>query len=102
MCRYICVMEYYYDNTRITCIQQQDKKLLKLIGKRIKKLRLEKNKSLNQFAFNECLITSATLSRVENGMVDLKFTTLIKIANALEITPAELLEDFDFKYTDLF
>ena len=83
-------------------MQQQDKKLLKLIGKRIKKLRLEKNKSLNNFAFNECLITSATLSRVENGLVDLKFTSLIKIANALEIPPAKLLENFEFKYADLF
>ena len=83
-------------------MQQQDKKLLKLTGKRIKKLRLEKNKSLNNFAFNECLITSATLSRVENGLVDLKFTTLIKIANALEITPAELLGDFEFHYKDLY
>ncbi len=83
-------------------MQQQDKKLLKMIGKRIKKLRLEKDKSLNNFAFNDCLITSATLSRVENGLVDLKFTTLIKIANALEVTPAELLENFEFKYTDLY
>ena len=98
----MCVMEYYYDSTRITCMQQQDKKLLKLIGKRIKKLRLEKNRSLNSFAFNECLITSATLSRVENGLVDLKFTTLIKIANALEIPPSKLLENFEFKYSDLY
>jgi len=81
-------------------MQQQDKKLLKLIGKRIKKLRLQKDRSLNSFAFRECLITSATLSRVENGLVDLKFTTLIKIANALNITPAELLEDFEFQYSE--
>lgn len=83
-------------------MQQQDKKLLKLIGKRIKKLRTERSKSLNNFAFNECLITSATLSRVENGLVDLKFTTLIKIANALDMTPSELLEDFEFHYKDLY
>ncbi len=98
----MCVMEYYHNSTRITCMQQQDKKLLKLIGKRIKKLRIEKNKSLNSFAFNDCLITSATLSRVENGLVDLKFTTLIKIANALDIPPSKLLENFDFKYNELY
>ena len=81
-------------------MQQQDKKLLKMIGKRIKKLRLGKDKSLNSFAFNDCLVTSATLSRVENGLVDLKFTTFIKIANALEIAPSELLENFECKYTE--
>jgi len=81
-------------------MQQQDKKLLKLIGKRIKRLRLERNKSLNNFAFNECLITSATLSRVENGLVDLKFTTLIKIANALDVPPAKLLDNFEFHYSE--
>lgn len=82
-------------------MQQQDKKLLKLIGKRIKRLREERNQSLNNFAFNDCLITSATLSRIENGLVDLKFTTLVKIANAFEIPLSKLLENFDFKYSDM-
>ena len=54
--------------------------------------------SLNEFAFKSLLITSATQSRIENGIVDLKFSTLIKIANALGLTPSELLEGFDFKY----
>ena len=54
--------------------------------------------SLNEFAFKSLLLTSATQSRMENGLVDLKFSTLVKIANALNITPSELLEGFDFSF----
>lgn len=79
-------------------MQQQNKNLLQLFGRHIKQLRMQKKMSLNEFAFKSLLITSATQSRIENGLVDLKFSTLIKIANALNITPAELLEDFDFHF----
>lgn len=54
--------------------------------------------SLNEFAFKILLLTSATQSRIENGLVDLKFSTLIKIANALNISPSELLDGFDFRF----
>lgn len=86
-----------YD-TIITCMQQQNEKLLQLFGQHIKKLRMQKKMSLNEFAFKSLLLTSATQSRIENGLVDLKFSTLVKIANALNITPSELLEGFDFKF----
>ena len=78
-------------------MQHENEKLLQLIGKHIKNLRLQKKQSLNEFAYKSLLITSATQSRIENGLVDLKFSTLIKIANALDLTPSELLEGFDFK-----
>lgn len=84
--------------TKITCMQHQNSELLKLFGQRVKELRLKKNKSLNSFSFNSELLTSATLSRIENGLVDLKFSTLIKIANALEIKPEELLYNFTFNF----
>jgi len=79
-------------------MQQQDKELLKKFGQKVKKLRMKKNKSLNNFSFNSELLTSATLSRIENGLVDLKFSTLIKLANALNIKPEELLHNFKFVY----
>lgn len=87
-----------YFSIKITYMQQQDKQLLKLFGKRIKKLRQIQNPSLNSFSFNSDLLTSATLSRIENGLVDLKFSTLIKLANSLNLRPEELLHNFDFKY----
>lgn len=58
----------------------------------------KKKMSLNEFAFKILLLTSATQSRIENGLVDLKFSTLIKIANALNISPSELLDGFDFRF----
>lgn len=82
-------------------MQEEDKLLLQLFGDKLKNLRVEKYKSLNKFAFDNTLLTSATISRIENGNVDFKFTTLVKIANALNITPSELLQDIDFKYKDL-
>lgn len=81
-------------------MQEEDKILLQLFGNKLKKLREEKYESLNKFAFDNTLLTSATISRIENANVDFKFTTLIKIANALDITPGELLKDINFKYSD--
>lgn len=81
-------------------MQEEDKILLQLFGNKLKKLREEKYESLNKFAFDNTLLTSATISRIENANVDFKFTTLIKIANALGMTPSELLKDLDFKYSD--
>ena len=72
--------------------------MLQLFGRHIKNLRLQKKQSLNEFAYKSLLLTSATQSRIENGLVDLKFSTLVKIANALEITPSELLDGFDYKF----
>lgn len=82
-------------------MQEEDKLLLQLFGKKLKSLRERKYESLNKFAFDNTLLTSATISRIENACVDFKFTTLVKIANALNITPSELLQDLDFKYKDL-
>lgn len=81
-------------------MQEQDKKLLELFGNRLKQLREQKYKSLNNFAFNYSLVSSATISRIENANVDFKFSTLIKIANALNISASELLENFNFNYNN--
>jgi len=81
-------------------MQEEDKVILQKFGNHLKKLRAEKYSSLNKFAFDNIALTSATISRIENANVDFKFTTLIKIANALGVTPAELLQDIDFKYSD--
>jgi transcriptional regulator with XRE-family HTH domain len=78
-------------------MQQYDKEMLKILGKRISELRLKKSASLNKFAFKRGLITSATLSRVENGLVNVKFITLLKIAQVLEISLSELFEKLEFK-----
>ncbi|MFR1672189.1 MAG: helix-turn-helix domain-containing protein [Candidatus Gastranaerophilaceae bacterium] len=75
-------------------MQQNDKEILTNFGKLLKELREQKKISLNKFALNSDDLTSATLSRIENGLVDFKFTTLIKISNALNISLSELFKNF--------
>lgn len=65
----------------------------KKLGKVLKKLRAARGISLNLFAYENDLST-ATVSRVENGIVDTKFSTLIKYADALEINIADIFAMF--------
>lgn len=81
-------------------MQEEDKELLTLFGEHAKKIRIAKFNSLNDFALKHSMLSTATVSRVENAKSDFKFSTFIKYANAIDITPAELLENFNFKYKE--
>jgi len=81
----------------ITYMQQVDKENLKLFGEKVKEIRMSKSPSLNKIAFSHDGVTSATLSRIENGLVDFKFSTLIRLAQTLDISLIELFEDYKFK-----
>ena len=83
-------------------MQQSKSKNLEKLAMRIKTLRLQKSKSLNKFVFSKGNVTSATWSRVENALVDVKFSTLIQISAMLEIKIDELLKDIDFDYSDVY
>ena len=83
-------------------MQQSKTKNLEKLAMRIKTLRLQKSKSLNKFVFSKGNVTSATWSRVENALVDVKFSTLIQISAMLEIKIEELLKDIDFDYSDVY
>lgn len=67
-----------------------DHKFLKALGKRIVKLREDKNISQNQLAKN---INSynTSLRRIENGETNATIDVLKKIADALEVSISELL-----------
>ncbi len=69
---------------------------LKSFGKVIRKIRKRKSKSLNNIAFSRGGVTSATLSRIENGQVDFKFSTLLKLAYTLDISLIELFKEYKF------
>ena len=83
-------------------MQQNDKENLKKLGLKIKELRLEKSKSLNEFVLAKGFVTTATWSRVENGLFDSKFSTLLRIAYMLDVRVEDLLKeiDFDYSFTD--
>lgn len=93
------VMIFLNNTIIITPMQDKDKNALKILGKRIQELRKKTGESLDSFASLRGGTTSASLSRVENGLVDVKFTTLLKISCALKIPLAEILKDLDFDYT---
>ena len=90
----------YFNYTRtITYMQHTAKYNLEKLGAHIKSLREKTGKSLNSFAMEKGGITSATLSRIENGKVDVRLNTLIKIAALFEINISELLSNVPFDYT---
>lgn len=69
----------------------------KNISSYIKKRRLEKGLSLNEFCF-ENELESATLSRYENGKRKINLPNLVKIAKGFNQTVAEFLMDFENEY----
>ena len=81
----------------ITYMERDEKNLMKLLGNSLKSLRIKQNKSLNIFAYENDL-TTATVSRVENGLVDTKFSTLIKYAKGLEIPLDIIIKNLDIEY----
>lgn len=82
-------------------MQQFDEENLKLFGQHIKKIRKSKSDSLNNIAFSRGGVTSATLSRIENGLVDFKFSTLLKLTHTLDISLDELFKNYNYnKLTD--
>jgi len=66
----------------------------KKLGSYIRKLRENKNLSLNSFAYKNS-IEPSTLSRIETGIIDPKYSMLIKIAAGFDIKVSELLKNFE-------
>lgn len=42
-------------------------------------------------------VTPATLSRIENGLVDFKFLTLLNLAYTLDVSLVELFENYKYQ-----
>lgn len=83
----------------LTYMERDEKQIIKLLGIYLKSLRESQNKSLNIFAYENDM-TTATVSRVENGLVDSKFSTLIKYAKGLEIPLETILMNLDIDYSN--
>ena len=80
-------------------MQRDDRNIRKRLGICLKSLREQKGTSLNIFAYENDL-TTATVSRIENGLVDTKLTTLIKYARGLEIPLENIIVELHIDYSD--
>jgi len=70
-------------------------KELKMLGDRIKKLRKDLGYTSQETFANDVGYAISYYSRLERGE-DIRFTSLIKVCNALGVTLEEFFEGFDF------
>ncbi len=78
-------------NIKIACMQENNEELIKL-GKHIKSIRKQKKLTLENLCYKNGLEPS-TVSRIEKGIVEAKYLTLLKISKAFKI-PLKNLFDF--------
>ena len=71
-------------------MQENNEKLFRL-GKHIKSLRKQKKLTLEALCYRNGLEPS-TISRIEQGIVDPKYLTLLKLADAYKVKISQLLE----------
>ena len=69
----------------------KEEKYFKKLGVKIKALREERGLDQKAFAF-DCEIGRTQLHMIENGKTNPRMLTLMKIANALEITLSKLVD----------
>ncbi len=74
-----------------------NKELRKLIGSRIKDLRIEKKLTQVQLGAKLGLSSSGAISQVENGSKGLKLASLIEAAKCLEVHPSVLIFPVNIK-----
>ena len=73
---------------------KNSKKLTKSLGDLIRKTRKNKGISCTKFAY-QYDIDKGNLNRIENGLIDCKFTSLWKISEALEIKLSDLISSLE-------
>lgn len=71
-------------------ITPADKKVLKTFGDNLRKLRKEKGLSLREMSY-ACSIDNSKIAKIEKGMINITFTTLLQLATALETHASTLL-----------
>lgn len=79
-----------HNNIKIACMQEKNEKLLQL-GKHLKSIRKQKKLTLEALCYKNGLEPS-TISRIEQGIVEPKYLTLQKLADAYKIKLAQLLD----------
>jgi transcriptional regulator with XRE-family HTH domain len=72
-------------------LKKQDQKALKKFGLHLKKLREQKEMSVRDVSYN-CTIDNSKISKIENGQVNITFTTLLELAKGLGVSANILLD----------
>lgn len=65
---------------------------LKVIGMKIREIRLKKGLTLEELAFKAC-VNGPHLGQIERGLKNVSLDTLLKLCAALEISPSVLFEE---------
>ena len=72
-------------------IKASDKEALQKFGQNLRKIRDSKNLSLREVSLN-CNIDNSKISKIEQGRINITYTTLLELANGLKVDPSELLK----------
>lgn len=76
-------------------MKEKDKKRLEQFAKQLIKLRKKKGLSQRELS-SRCDVDYGKISKLENSKANLTLTTLIELAEGLEVHPKQLL-DIDFE-----
>jgi transcriptional regulator with XRE-family HTH domain len=68
-----------------------DTKALKKFGENLRKLRKAKGLSLREMSY-ACSIDNSKIAKIEKGMINITYTTLLQLAIALELPPRSLVD----------
>ena len=71
-------------------MKEKHKEHYQVIGKNLRRIRLEKGLSQQDLA-NRCDVERAKISRIENAAEDFMLSTLLELANALEVNINQLI-----------
>jgi transcriptional regulator with XRE-family HTH domain len=74
--------------------------LLKALGQRVRELRAKRGYSQEAFA-DRCGVHRTFMGTIERGETNLSFQNLVKVANALGITLAQMLSGIEKKAEQL-
>ena len=66
------------------------KENLKKFGKHVAKLRKDKGLSLRDLSY-ACDIDNSKISKIEKGLINITFTTILQLAEALNVPVSELM-----------
>jgi transcriptional regulator with XRE-family HTH domain len=77
-------------------VQDSDSLRLKKIGKKLQELRMQKKITQKELAFI-LDVEISQITRIERGVINTSILTILKIAEALEMSASELFQEIKFE-----